>query len=72
MAFSFNFSGDDIDHDEVTTEVSARAAALSLQNETASGTEVSAEEEAKPKRENIKELVSCSMSCMMCSRMLLL
>ncbi len=57
MAFNFHFSGDDIEDDEVTTEVSARAAALSLRHNSTSVIEVPAEE-AKPKRENIKELVS--------------
>jgi len=57
MAFSFNFSGDDIENDEATRDVSARAAALSLLNNSTRRTEVLAEE-VKPKRENIKELVS--------------
>lgn len=62
MSFSFNFSGDDIEGDDVTTEVSARAAAMNLQGDTGSRAAASAEE-SRPKRENIKELVSYLTLC---------
>lgn len=72
MSFSFDFSGDDIEDDEqLTSEVTNRTGALKLEGKndvnatsssSSSAVETAAMEEAKPRRENVKEFVSFSFS----------
>jgi len=66
MSFSFDFSGDDIDDvqdQEATSEVTARAGALNLRSSDNNGMPAAApaprrRDEAKPRRESVKEFVS--------------